>query len=239
MADAVEKADVVVHLAAWTDVDGCEADPELASAVNVGGTRSVVSAAESRGARLVYLSTDYVFDGRSERPYREDDTPNPISVYGRTKREGEQIVGAHNGALIVRASWVFGDGRNFVATILDAARAGRQLRVVDDQRGVPTPATGLADAIAFAIAHELEGIVHVAGDGPIVSWADLATMSLDAAGITAGVQPLSTAEYSAGAARPIAPRPKFSALDIAKARSLGVPLLDWRVGLETYIGEIT
>lgn len=238
MADAVEKADVVVHLAAWTDVDGCESDPELARAVNVGGTRAVASTAASRGARVIYLSTDYVFDGRSDRPYREDDSAHPISVYGRTKHEGEVIVAAHPRALILRASWVFGDGRNFVATILDAARAGKQLRVVDDQRGIPTPATALADAIAFSIEQELEGIIHVAGDGPIVSWAELAETALEFAGERADVQLLSTEEYIAGAAKLIAPRPAFSALDTDKAHSLGVPLLDWRTGLKDYIGAM-
>ncbi len=238
MADAAEKADVVVHLAAWTDVDGCESDPELARSVNVDGTRAVVSAAGTTGARLIYLSTDYVFDGRSERPYREDDAPNPISVYGLTKREGEEIVAGHPGALIMRASWVFGDGRNFVETILDAARGGKPLRVVDDQRGIPTPAAALADAITFSIERELEGIIHVAGDGPIVSWAEFAETALETAGVRAEVEPVSTAEYVGTAARQVAPRPKFSALDISKARSLGVPLLDWRAGLEKYIGAM-
>lgn len=239
MADAVEKADVVVHLAAWTDVDACESDPELARAVNVGGTRAVVSAASDKGARVIYLSTDYVFDGRSDRPYREDDPSNPLSVYGRTKVEGEELMAALDGSLILRSSWIFGDGRNFVATILNAAQAGKDLRVVDDQRGIPTPASAVADSIAFSIEREVEGVVHFAGDGPIVSWAEFATIALKSAGIRAEVQPVSTAEYTAGRTQTIASRPAFSALDISKARSLGVPLLDWRAGLETYIGEIT
>ena len=238
IADAVEKADVIVHLAAWTDVDGCESDPELARTVNVGGTRAVVTAAADRGARVIYLSTDYVFDGRSDHPYREEDAPDPISVYGRTKLEGEEIVAAHPGSLIVRASWVFGDGRNFVAAILDAAQAGRMLRVVDDQRGIPTPAPALADAIAFAIDREVEGIIHVAGDGPIVSWAELAKVALETAGERAEVAPVSTTDYVAGADKVVAPRPSFSALDTGKARSLGVPLLDWRTGLQDYIGAM-
>lgn len=238
MADAVEKADVIVHLAAWTDVDGCEADPELARRINVGGTRAVVSAAGSSGARVIYLSTDYVFDGRSERPYREDDAPHPLSVYGRTKREGEEIVAAHPHALILRASWVFGDGRNFVETIIDAARGGKSLRVVDDQRGIPTAATALADAIAFSIEHELEGLIHVAGDGPIVSWAEFAEIALETANVRADVQPVSTADYVAGAGRVVAPRPAFSALDMDKARSLGIPLLDWQTGLKDYVGAM-
>ena len=228
-----------MHLAAWTDVDGCENDPEIARAVNVGGTRSVVNAAKGKGARVIYLSTDYVFDGRSDRPYREDDAPNPLSVYGETKLAGEELVATLDGSLIMRSSWVFGDGRNFVATILNAAQAGKDLRVVDDQRGIPTPAAGVADAIAFAIERGLQGVLHVAGDGPVVSWAQFAGSALESAGISARLQPISTAEYVTGASRTIAPRPPFSALDISKARSVGVPLLDWRTGLQTYIEEKT
>lgn len=228
-----------MHLAAWTDVDGCENDPELARAVNVGGTRSVVNAARGKGARVIYLSTDYVFDGRNDRPYREDHAPNPLSVYGETKLAGEELVATLDGSLIVRSSWIFGDGRNFVATVLNAAQAGKDLRVVDDQRGVPTPAAAVADAIAFASERELQGMLHVAGDGPVVSWAEFAASALESAGISARLQPISTAEYVAGARRTIAPRPPFSALDISKARSVGVPLLDWRIGLQTYIGEKT
>ncbi|HEV3473115.1 MAG TPA: NAD(P)-dependent oxidoreductase [Actinomycetota bacterium] len=239
---AVEKAiagvDVVVHLAAWTDVDGCEREPDRARSVNVDGTSIVVGAARHTNARVIFLSTDYVFGGDRSTPYREEDPPDPVNVYGRTKADAENVALAYERCLIVRASWVFGDGRNFVRTILDAARANKPLSVVDDQRGVPTPASALADALAWLIERDRNGIIHVAGDGPIVSWAEFAETALETAGMTADVEGVSTHEYLAEARRVVAPRPAYSALDLGKARSLGVPLLDWRAGLKAYIGAM-
>ena len=237
MARAAEDAQVIVHLAALTDVDACEADPERATEVNVGGTKAVMDAARGSGAYVVYLSTDYVFDGKTNRPYVEDDAPAPLSVYGGTKFSGEQLVAGYEPSLIVRSQWVFGAGPNFVATILRAARSGKPLRVVDDQRGIPTPAAGLAAALASLIDSKPTGIIHVSGDGPVVSWAEFAAHALDVAGIETKVQPVTTEEYVAAAGKTIAPRPAFSALDLGKARGLGVPLLDWRTGLKAYIGE--
>lgn len=237
VAAALEGTDAVVHTAGLTNVDACETDRERAEQVNVGGTRNVVDAARRTGTRVIYLSTDYVFDGRSDRPYVESDHPAPLNVYGRTKLEAERLVASLEGSLIVRSSWIFGDGRNFVATILDAAAsAARPLKVVDDQRGIPTPAAGLAWALRFAIEGTLDGILHVAGDGSVVSWAELARAALEAAGSQVAVDPVTTEEYMSLSDRPIVPRPRFSALDLSKARSLRVPLLDWRTGLKDYVG---
>lgn len=235
VAEAAAGVDHVVHLAALTQVDRCEVEPELAYQINVVGTRNVVRAATASRARVILLSTDYVFDGRSRSPYKEEDERNPLNVYGVTKAEAEDAVEETVGSLTIRSSWIFGDGSNFVATILTAAKQGGELRVVDDQRGIPTPAEGVARAILCAIDNRLEGILHVAGDGPIVSWAELATEVLDLANLDAIVRPISTDEYTSGAEHRIARRPAFSALDVSKAKRIGCPLLDWRESLKPYI----
>ena len=235
VAQAVSEADHVVHLAALTNVDGCETEPQRAHEINVTGTENVVAAAARARARVIFLSTDYVFDGRSTAPYSEEAPRSPLNVYGTTKAAAEDIVGAADGGLTIRTSWVFGEDHNFVASILGAARRGSPLRVVDDQRGLPTPAEAVARAIAFAIDRGIEGILHVAGDGPVVSWADLAHEALARAGLDVAVERVSTDDYTAASDKVIAPRPAFSALDLTKAKSLGVPLLDWRTALDGYV----
>ena len=144
------RPEFVYHLAAFTDVDGCEADPQKAMEVNGEGARNVAQACAEAGAALVYISSDYVFDGHSEQPYREDDAPNPLSVYGKSKLAGERYVGSlvprH---FIVRTSWLYGPhGKNFVGTILKVANERDELRVVDDQRGSPTYTLHLAAMLA-------------------------------------------------------------------------------------------
>ena len=235
VAEAVTGTDHVVHLAALTDVDRCEAEPDLAYEVNVRGTHNVVRAATSSRSRVILLSTDYVFDGRARRPYKEEDERGPLNVYGVTKAEAEDVVEETVGSLTMRSSWIFGEGRNFVSTILAAARAGSDLRVVDDQRGLPTAADAVARAIAFAIDNRLEGILHVAGDGPDVSWAELAEITLGEAGIQARVAHISSEEHSRASKGSVGRRPSFSVLDLHKAMRIGVPLLDWRAGLKDYV----
>jgi dTDP-4-dehydrorhamnose 3,5-epimerase len=236
VAAAVEGAAVVVHLAAMTDVDGCEADPAAAARVNEGGTRAVAAAARAAGARVVYLSTDYVFAG-DRPPYGEDDPPRPLNVYGRSKLAGEGYLDPRRD-LVVRTSWVFGDGRNFVRTILSAAGKGTP-RVVDDQVGRPTSAAMLARALAtVAERPELTGRLHVAGDGPPCSWADLADAALAAAGRDVRVERVDSAAYAATASRVIAPRPADSTLALERARREGVPLEDWRKSLDEYVRGI-
>jgi dTDP-4-dehydrorhamnose reductase len=248
--EAVERAvarhrpAVVVHAAAWTAVDAAEADPEGARAVNVGGTEAVARAAERVGALLVYPSTDYVFGGDLGRPYREDDRPAPLSVYGRTKLEGEAAARALDRHLVVRTSWVFGEGRNFVRAVLGRAARGEELRVVADQVGLPTYALDLARGILALVEAGVTGTFHLAGGGAPCAWADLAEAALGAA-VRAGllrdppsVRRVSTAEYDSARPGPVARRPAYSVLDCSKAAALGVRLRPWREALEEYVGAL-
>ena len=231
-------ADVVVHLAAMTNVDECERDPGLAFSVNSEGTAAVAAAARGSAARLVYVSTDYVFDGSKEGAYVEDDRPRPLNAYGASKLEGERhVLGAGDRNLVVRTSWVYGRGRNFVTTITTAAVAGKPLAVVDDQIGRPTWARDVAAALAHLVTAPVSGVVHVAGDGPPASWADVAEAALDAAGIDRTVARVDTNTYEERAGKTPAPRPRNSVLSIERARSLGVPLAPGRESLRAYVAE--
>jgi len=204
-----------------TDVDGCERDEAAAFAANADAARHVAET----GARVLQLSTDYVFAGSSDAPYAESDPTGPISVYGRSKLAGEQAVLARPGNLVVRTSWVYGDGRNFFRAILAAERAGRTLRVVDDQRGRPTAADDLARALAHLVTLEVSGIVHVTGAGEPCTWADLAEIA-----VGHPVERISTEEFGAPA-----PRPRSSVLALDRARALGVPLADWADSVRRYL----
>jgi dTDP-4-dehydrorhamnose reductase len=225
--------EVILHLAAWTDVDGCEQEPEAAFRVNALGTHHVAQAAAEAGARLVFLSTDYVFDGRREQPYREEDAPHPLNVYGRSKLDAEgtvqALVARHR---IVRTSGLFGLGeRNFPAAVLRAhARDGR-VRVVTDQVCRPTYAGHLADALAAIVASDANGIVHVASAGA-TSWFEFARAVLRAAGADASaVEPI----RSEALGRP-ARRPANSVLDTAAYESgFGRRLPHWSDGLVEFL----
>jgi dTDP-4-dehydrorhamnose reductase len=235
---AVEGTDAVVHLGAMTQVDACEVDSVSAWAVNAEGTRHVAEAAGERHGRVIYLSTDYVFDGTKHGEYLEDDPPNPINIYGRTKLEGERHARAVPGAAIVRTSWVIGEGRNFVRTIVSAAREGKALRVVDDQFGRPSFADDLAHAIVHVLDNGIAGVVNVAGDEEPCTWADLAELALRGVGLGTAVERVDTETYERGAGRVVAPRPTNSVLALEKARRLGVPLGSWRTSLESYVEEL-
>ena len=232
---AVGAASIVVHLAAMTNVDECERHPDRAFAVNSEGTRHAVQAAEDAGARVIFVSTDYVFDGERAGEYSEDDLPAPLGAYGRSKLEGERFVAKEPGNLIVRTSWVFGEGRNFVRTIVAAARRGGPLKVVDDQTGRPTWAEDLADALVFLVEAGISGVLHVTGDGQPSTWADVAEFAVGAAGLAASVERIDTATYRRSADRVIAPRPRNSTLSLERARRLGVPLRDWRTSVRRYV----
>jgi dTDP-4-dehydrorhamnose reductase len=207
---------LVLHAAAWTDVDGAEADPQTAAAVNVGGTRH----AAELGAPLVYYSTDYVFDGRKGEPYVESDGPHPLSVYGSTKLHGEAAAGEQ--AWIVRSSWLYGStGRNFVRTMLQLGREREEVAVVDDQRGCPTYVGHLARATRAVVGLPF-GVYHVAAGGDC-TWAEFAEAIFEEAGIACRVRRVSSTELG----RP-AQRPPYSVLRSEK----GAPLLPhWREGL--------
>jgi len=215
------RPDTVVHTAAWTAVDACESDPDRAFAVNALGTRHVAEAARRVGAHVVYLSTDYVFDGTKATPYLEWDAPNPQSVYGASKLAGERELDP--GSTIVRIAWVCGrHGSNMVKTILGLAAKHETLRFVDDQRGNPTFAEDLAPLVRRLVAERYTGTFHVTNQGA-TTWFDFARDVLRAAGSDPGrVLPIATHELEP--ARP-APRPANSVLDNAALRLEGLPLL--------------
>jgi dTDP-4-dehydrorhamnose reductase len=218
------EVDVVLHAAAWTDVDGAEADPQAAAAVNVGGTQHVAEL----GLPLVAFSTDYVFDGRKREPYVESDAPNPLSVYGRTKLQAEAAAGET--AWIVRSSWLFGwTSTNFLRTMLRLGEERAEVSVVDDQRGSPTYVGHLAAAIRELL--ELpRGVWHLAANGDC-TWAEFAEAIFEEAGLDCRVRRTSTAELG----RP-APRPAYSVL--ASEREGAPRLPHWREGLRDCLARL-
>jgi dTDP-4-dehydrorhamnose reductase len=218
--------DLVLHAAAWTDVDGAEADPQGAAAVNVAGTANVASL----GTPLVAFSSDYVFDGRKHEPYVESDGVNPLSAYGRTKLLGEAAAGPD--AWIVRTSWLFGPtGHNFVRTMLRLGAERAEVAVVDDQRGCPTYVGHLARAVRGLVdADRPRGVWHLAADGDC-TWADFAEAVFSEAGVDCRVRRVSTEELGRSA-----PRPAYAVL---RSERVGAPMLPhWRDGLRACLAEI-
>lgn len=228
------RPDVVIHTAAWTDVDGCELDQEKAYRINADGTKNVAFACKASGATLIYISTDFIFDGRKKRPYKESDKPNPLGVYADSKLKGEVAVKkALKRYFIIRTSWLYGKaGKNFVNTILAKAKRDRILKVVDDQVGSPTHTKDLAKAIRVLIDKKINdfGIYHVSNLGS-VSWYEYAKTIVGMAGIKAKVLPISSKEL----ARP-ARRPAMSALDNSKfKRFTDYSMRRWEKALEEYL----
>ncbi|HEV2360798.1 MAG TPA: dTDP-4-dehydrorhamnose reductase [Acidimicrobiales bacterium] len=231
---AAFEPDVVIHLAAYTHVDACETDQDRAFAVNALSARHLAEAGRLSGAHVCYVSTDYVFDGRSTEPYREWDATNPLSVYGRSKLGGEAESGPE--ATIVRTSWVCGDhGSNMVKTVLRLAAAPGSLRFVDDQRGSPSVASDLAGMIVRLSLARLPGVFHVTNQGT-GTWYDVARSVVEwSGGDPARVEPVSTAEMP----RP-APRPANSVLDNCALRLLGMDLLpDWHESMAALVARLT
>jgi dTDP-4-dehydrorhamnose reductase len=214
---------LVLHAAAWTDVEGAEDDPQGAAAVNVGGTTHVAEL----GVPLVYYSTDYIFDGRKTTPYLESDAPNPLGAYARTKLTGEAAAGEE--AWVIRSSWLFGPtGHNFVRTMLRLGAERDEVAVVDDQRGCPTYVGHLA-AATRAVLELPYGVYHVAADGDC-SWAEFAEAVFAEAGIDCRIRRITTAELGYKA-----PRPAYSVLRSDK----GAPTLPhWRDGLRECLARI-
>ena len=226
--------DVVVHAAAYTKVDAAEEEPDLAREVNAAGTAHVARTCAALGCRLLYLSTDYVFDGTSDRPYREDDPVSPVGVYGTTKWEGEVAIRAHGPAdsLVVRTAWVYGPaGRNFVDAILEKGNLAEPIRVVNDQRGAPTYSADLAEALKALLRTGAQGVVNVTGGGAC-TWYDFAREIL----VAAGQDPILVEPTSARLLGRKAPRPAYSLLDGAVYRSwTGRTLRPWPEALRDYL----
>lgn len=226
--------DVVIHGAAYTAVDRAEEEPGEAHAVNVDGAHNVAAAAADVGAVCVYVSTDFVFDGRSDRPYPPDAPTAPLSVYGRTKRDGERVVADADGAhLIVRTSWVYGaGGRNFLTAVLERARQGQALKVVSDQTGRPTWARNLARGILDLVDVEARGTWHVA-DGGWCTWYELARHALEVEDLDVPVEPVTSEAWGAPA-----PRPRYSVLDVSATEALlGRQMTPWTEAVSAYLTE--
>ena len=226
------RPDAIIHCAAWTNVDDAEEQPEKCRAVNVTGTRNVAEAAKSVNAKLIYISTDYVFDGSGTEPWNEDDTPHPLSVYGQSKLDGEkavqELVDRH---FIVRTAWLYGRGKNFVKTMLRLGQERESVRVVDDQIGTPTYTADLARLLVDMAESNLYGTYHAVNSGGYISWYDFTKEIFAQAGINCRVAPVSSEEYCAKAVRP-----KNSRLNTEKLREAGFsPLPDWSEALKSYL----
>jgi dTDP-4-dehydrorhamnose reductase len=223
----------IVLAAAYTDVDGCEGNPELAFAVNRDGAVNVAVAAKEVGARLVFLSSDYVFDGKKTTPYETGDARNPQSVYGRTKAEAEiRLLELMPDCCIARTSWLFGaGGKCFPDTILKLAASRPVLNVVNDQRGCPTYAVDLARAIIQMCRKSANGIVHVTNAGDC-TWFDFAQEIIRGAGLATTVRPVGSQQM----ARP-APRPAYSVLSPASLQALGIEMPSRQSALQRYLKQ--
>jgi dTDP-4-dehydrorhamnose reductase len=226
------RPDVVIHCAAMTKVDDCETNREKAFLLNETGSRNVAEAAKAVGARVIGISTDYVFDGALNRPYRESDEPRPRTVYGASKLAGERAIAcvlprAHT---ILRIAWLYGgDGPSFVHTMLKlGAQDGAPLKVVNDQIGNPTSTDAVADLLAWLLEHPVDGIVHGSCEGE-ATWYEFAKTIFEMAGLKRGIVPCTTAEYP----RP-APRPANSRLEKVRLREVGRDTPDWREALAAF-----
>jgi dTDP-4-dehydrorhamnose reductase len=223
----------IVLAAAYTDVDGCESNPDLALAVNRDGAVNVATAAKEAGARLGFLSSDYVFDGKKTTPYNIGDARNPRSVYGRTKAEAEiRLLELMPECCIVRTSWLFGvGGKCFPDTILKLAAGRPALDVVNDQRGSPTYAVDLARAIVQLCRTNASGIVHATNAGDC-TWFEFAQEIVRSAGLATIVRPVSSEQMALPA-----PRPAYSVLSPARLQTLGIAMPTWRDSLQRYLGQ--
>ncbi len=232
-----ETPDAVIHCAAWTAVDAAQDNEERCRQVNALGTAYVAKACLEVGAKMLYLSTDYVFDGKGERPWEPDDSvTKPLNIYGQTKYEGELAVQEYlDRYFIVRIAWVFGpNGKNFVRTMLNLAKTHDKLTVVDDQFGTPTYTPDLAVLLVDMIESEAYGIYHATNEGGFISWYEFAREIFAQAKLPVEVKPVSSAQYGAKAVRP-----ENSRLSKDKLEKCGfVRLPDWRDALRRYLEKM-
>ncbi|WP_216637264.1 bifunctional dTDP-4-dehydrorhamnose 3,5-epimerase family protein/NAD(P)-dependent oxidoreductase [Mycobacterium sp. GA-1285] len=233
--------ETIINAAAFTGVDAAEtpAGRAAAWATNVAGVAALARTAADNDITLVHISSDYVFDGNASTAYREDDPVSPLGVYGQTKAAGDLVVATVDRHYIIRASWLIGDGHNFVRTMLSLAARGVNPSVVNDQRGRLTFTSEIARAIRYLIDIRAPyGTYNLTGSGSVTSWADVARRTFELAGHDPGrVTDVTTAQYFAGASKPVAPRPANSVLDLGKIQSVGFEPADADESLQNYIRE--
>ena len=227
--------DLIINCAAMTNVDACETDYEAALKGNATGPGNIARLAGKQGAKLIHISTDYVFDGKADTPYTEWDLPDPSTAYGKSKLLGEKYAGeACSRSFIVRTSWLYGKkGNNFVKTIRKIASENENIKVVNDQAGNPTNANDLAHHLLKIGAGDYYGIYHVTGNG-ICSWFDFAQEIVRLSDLKCEVLPVTTDEFP----RP-APRPAYSAMDHLMLRAtVGDEMRDWKEALASFISSL-
>ena len=232
-----ESPDCVIHCAAFTEVDKAETEPEHVMRVNRDGSGNVARAAVLAGAKMVHISTDYVFDGYKRSPYRADEPVSPLGVYAISKVAAETAVIEEASSsippLIVRTGWLYGEGRrDFVDMVLDGGEAGKHLKIVDDQRGRPTWTRNVSEVVLDLIELETRGTVNVS-DGGEATWYEFARAVLEVAGISSEVEGVSTKSFGA-----LARRPSYSVLDLATTElALNRRMMPWRKALGLYMSE--
>jgi dTDP-4-dehydrorhamnose reductase len=229
---ARERPDALINCAAMTDVDGCEDRKELAEKVNSRGAAILAGICDKHNVRLVHISTDYVFDGTKGLPYNEEDTPNPLSFYGKTKLWGEQhVLAKAPSSLIIRSQWLYGeDGRHFVSKVVKAAGERGSVQVVNDQRGSPTYARDVAEPLAILIAKRESGVYHISNSGSC-TWYELAREVFSTLGVDVQITPISSQTLNRKAARPA-----YSVFDTKKVqRVTGIVMRSWQEALKEYL----
>lgn len=241
-AAAVEKMiteaapEAVIHCAAWTAVDAAEDNEEKCRQVNVNGTENIAKVCKKLNCKMMYISTDYIFDGKGTRPWEPDDpVTTPLNVYGQTKYEGELAVRNNvEKFFIVRIAWVFGKGKNFIKTMLNLGKTHDHLTVVNDQYGTPTYTYDLARLLVDMIETDKYGNYHATNEGGYITWYDFACEIFRQAGMDVDVEPVSSAQYAAKAKRP-----ENSRMNKQKLVDNGFqPLPDWKDALGRYLGFI-
>lgn len=228
------RPDVAINCAAHTEVDLCEEQEELARKINAEGPFNLARSLQKIGGTLVHISTDYVFNGKADKPYVEEDKPDPVAVYGKTKYQGEKAVMENiSKYFIIRTAWLYGDGKNFVKTMLRLSKEHKELKVVNDQKGSPTSASELAKMIVNLIGTSSYGIYHGTCEGE-TTWFDFAKTIFELSDIQCAVLPVTTEEYAAKAQRP-----RYSVLENKRYNLMGFPKFKhWREALCEYLGEL-
>ncbi|RKY08330.1 MAG: dTDP-4-dehydrorhamnose reductase [Planctomycetota bacterium] len=234
---AVGRSDVIINCAAYTNVDGAECEAESAYDVNAAAVGRLGELAKANDSYVMHISTDFVFDGRKSGPYVERDAPNPLSVYGRTKYQGEQLLAAGGCRhCIIRVQWTYGAaGNNFVARIIELSKTLNELKVIDDQIGSPTATTEVAGVICELLSRNRppEGLFHFAAAGQVSRY-DQARFIFDKLGVDIDIKPCKTSDYASAAARPLNSR--FNCEKIQ--RLLSEPIRDWRGPLEEFLERL-